>query len=77
MESVSKLIPFSNAGKLSYGYALGQKYISIPTLTLLFASTNLVQKNTRKQAFGCFSVVSSNMIEGLLKRKYCPRLKLV
>ncbi|XP_020232430.1 uncharacterized protein LOC109812789 [Cajanus cajan] len=36
------------------------------------------QKITRKQAFGCFSsVTNSNMIDGLLKRKYFPRLKLV
>ncbi|XP_058739846.1 uncharacterized protein LOC131612041 [Vicia villosa] len=36
------------------------------------------KKITRKQAFGCFSIVtSSSMFEGLLKRKYYPRLKLV
>ncbi|CAI8604598.1 unnamed protein product [Vicia faba] len=36
------------------------------------------KKITRKQVFGCFSIVTrSNMFEGLLKRKYCPRLKLV
>ncbi|KAJ1423865.1 hypothetical protein SESBI_12144 [Sesbania bispinosa] len=38
------------------------------------------KKITRKEAFECFSMVtstSSNMIEGLLKRKYHPRLKLI
>ncbi|KAK2458198.1 hypothetical protein P8452_04871 [Trifolium repens] len=36
------------------------------------------KKTTRKKAFGCFSTLtSSNMIEGLLKRKYYPKLKLV
>ncbi|XP_027364051.1 uncharacterized protein LOC113871264 [Abrus precatorius] len=35
------------------------------------------KKITRKQAFGCFSsVTSSHMIEALLKRKYFPRLKM-
>ncbi|RDY09396.1 hypothetical protein CR513_06232, partial [Mucuna pruriens] len=36
------------------------------------------KKITRKQAFGCFTIPSnSNVIEGLLKRKYLPRLKLL
>ncbi|KAK7343629.1 hypothetical protein VNO77_12527 [Canavalia gladiata] len=36
------------------------------------------KKITTKQTFGCFSVVTSNnMMEGLLKGKYLPRLKLV
>lgn len=36
------------------------------------------KKITRKQAFGCFSIVTnSNMIDGLLKRKYFPGLKMV
>ncbi|TKY51214.1 hypothetical protein E2542_SST22724 [Spatholobus suberectus] len=36
------------------------------------------KKITRKQAFGCFSIVTnSNVIEGLLKRKHFPRLKMV
>ncbi|CAJ1977143.1 unnamed protein product [Sphenostylis stenocarpa] len=36
------------------------------------------KKITRKQTFGCFPIVTnSNMIEGLLKRKYFPRLKLI
>ncbi|KAK7280052.1 hypothetical protein RJT34_25114 [Clitoria ternatea] len=36
------------------------------------------KKITRNQAFGCFSsITNSNITEGLLRRKYFPRLKLV
>ncbi|KAK7391091.1 hypothetical protein VNO78_19445 [Psophocarpus tetragonolobus] len=36
------------------------------------------KKTTRKPAFGCFSIVTnSNVIEGLVKKKYFPTLKLV
>lgn len=52
------------------------KGITIPNFAILHQQN--MQKNTRKQVFGCFSIVSSsNMIEGLLKRKHYPRLKLV
>ncbi|XP_045803494.1 uncharacterized protein LOC123897042 [Trifolium pratense] len=36
------------------------------------------KKTARKKVFGCFSTLtSSSMIEGMLKRKYYPRLKLL
>ncbi|KAK7357412.1 hypothetical protein VNO80_16697 [Phaseolus coccineus] len=39
---------------------------------------DLPKKITRQEAFGCFSIVTnSKMIEGLLKRKYFPRHKLI